>query len=330
VKKTWKQVEVREAGHDYFGLVAAVIASGSNLMAVADYRRDGAAGAVSRDPDAGRRWSIECLTWKRKPLDTQGVAEIAGSPRQKAFGWRDPYGEEVNVISSGATNLARLRSRQPVPAFRIQQRVTIDPTQPGVATGTWSSPDRWREPPMLGRRERQMLDRLPQKLTHRQVIEWLMIEIGHGIPYRRLPGRMTGERLLELGYGDCSGKARLLCDLARHRGVPARLVGGLLLKPGLIDKTHVWCEVWLEDQWVPVCPTNHLFGRLPAHWLVLRYGETPTLEKPGSLIFRVRELGRKTSSETGSRGKRSDSAQSRHVRDHLPESSASEVMGGSL
>ncbi len=301
VKKNWKQVEMREGGSDFFGLVSAVGATGSCLLGVADYRRDGAAGAVKNDPDGKTRWQIEMLTWKKKALGEQGIAEIVCSPRQRATGWKTPDGSDREIVASGATRLARLRVERPVPAFRVSQVVTIDPNAPGYASNAWDSPNLWKDAPELGERERQMSARIPVNLSARQVVEWLMIEIGHGIPYRALPGRMSGEKLLELGYGDCSGKARLFCDLARHRGIPCRLVGGVLLKPGFVQKTHVWCEVWLDHAWVPVCPTNQIFGRLPAHWLIMRYGESMTLEKPGSLIFRVRKPGQNERRAKGDR-----------------------------
>jgi hypothetical protein len=77
---------------------------------------------------------------------------------------------------------------------------------------------------------------------------------------------------LNNGGGDPEAKSRLLVALCRNRGIPARLVHGLVLSPGA-QAAHVWVEAWLREQWLAMCPFHHHFGRVPPTYLVFGFGE---------------------------------------------------------
>ena len=70
---------------------------------------------------------------------------------------------------------------------------------------------------------------------------------------------------LRLGEASCNGKSRLLVALARNAGIPARLIGGLVLRRGSTRTSHQWAEAWVAGHWLPIDPTNHHFAELPAH-----------------------------------------------------------------
>src|SRR5581483_1398091 len=56
---------------------------------------------------------------------------------------------------------------------------------------------------------------------------------------------------LEHRYFDCQLGAALFCSLCRARGLPARMVGGYLLRMAS-PSIHTWLEVWIEGVgWVP-------------------------------------------------------------------------------
>jgi len=78
---------------------------------------------------------------------------------------------------------------------------------------------------------------------------------------------------LRLREGSCGGKSRLFAALLRASGVPARLVGGLILKDGSWTSTHVWTEAWLGGVWVPFCPLNDRFAEIPSNYLILCLGD---------------------------------------------------------
>jgi hypothetical protein len=97
------------------------------------------------------------------------------------------------------------------------------------------------------------------------------------------PVRFSGETsalvALRLREASCNGKSRLEVALLRHAGVPARLVGGILMERGTKRTSHQWVEAKLGDQWVPSDPLNdHLF-ELPAHYLVLYRGDEVLLRR---------------------------------------------------
>jgi hypothetical protein len=82
---------------------------------------------------------------------------------------------------------------------------------------------------------------------------------------------------LKVGRGDARAKSRLLVALCRNRGIPARLVVGLTLSKGQEQNAHTWAEAWVRDHWLPVCPFFHHFGKVPATYLVLGFGDLPVV-----------------------------------------------------
>lgn len=80
---------------------------------------------------------------------------------------------------------------------------------------------------------------------------------------------------LRSGCGDSAARSRLLAALLRGRGIPARLVRGLMLTTGPERQVHTWVEAWLVDRWVAMCPTNHHFDSLPPTYLTFAFGDVP-------------------------------------------------------
>jgi len=77
--------------------------------------------------------------------------------------------------------------------------------------------------------------------------------------------------VLTEGSGDSAAKARLLIALLRNRGVPSRLVTGVLLAGSEQQSAHHWVEAWLHDRWVPMCPFYHHYGHVPPTYLVFAF-----------------------------------------------------------
>jgi hypothetical protein len=81
---------------------------------------------------------------------------------------------------------------------------------------------------------------------------------------------------LKAGSGDCAAKSRLLVALLRNRGLPARLVAGVMLLPRLPEqRAHYWVEAWVRDRWLAMCPSQRHFGKVPSNYLVFGYGDQP-------------------------------------------------------
>jgi hypothetical protein len=88
---------------------------------------------------------------------------------------------------------------------------------------------------------------------------------------------MSALECYKAGAGDARAQSRLLVALCRNRGIPARLVSGLILRPGQEEETHMWAEAWIHDHWVPACPFFHHLGRIPPTYLVFGYGDVPAV-----------------------------------------------------
>jgi hypothetical protein len=66
--------------------------------------------------------------------------------------------------------------------------------------------------------------------------------------------------------GDCTEHAVLLCALLRHQGLPARVAVGFVYAPNLDSfAPHMWTEVFLDGQWIPLDSTRGSLGSELAH-----------------------------------------------------------------
>jgi hypothetical protein len=102
----------------------------------------------------------------------------------------------------------------------------------------------------------------------------------------KITGTTDALTCLRLGEASCGGKSRLFAALLRHAGIPARLVGGLILKDSTWTSTHLWVDVWIAGRWVPFCTLNDYFAEKPMRYLVLYYGELPMLKRTRHVNFR--------------------------------------------
>lgn len=93
---------------------------------------------------------------------------------------------------------------------------------------------------------------------------------------------------LRLGQGSCNGKSRLFAALARRAGLPARLVGGLILGAGTKRTSHQWLEVWANGVWVPFDPLNGHFAEIPARHLRLYTGDEALFTHSRNINFDYR------------------------------------------
>lgn len=90
----------------------------------------------------------------------------------------------------------------------------------------------------------------------------------YAIDYVRDPKREVLEDAsvtLCRGFGDCDAKTRVFVALCRACGIRAREHP---VRPDQ-DFPHIFAEVFLRGQWLPVDPTilNSSIGRIPPGWL---------------------------------------------------------------
>ncbi len=90
---------------------------------------------------------------------------------------------------------------------------------------------------------------------------------------------------LKLGEASCNGKSRLFLALARKLNIPARLVGGLVMKAGKKRISHQWVEVYIAGHWVPFDTINDHFADIPANYLTLYYGDLVLFKHTSNVNF---------------------------------------------
>lgn len=64
----------------------------------------------------------------------------------------------------------------------------------------------------------------------------------------------TASDALRAGRGVCQDYAHVFISLCRLAGIPARYVAGMMLGEGA---SHAWAEVWLNETWLGMDPTNN-------------------------------------------------------------------------
>ncbi|MEP1144983.1 MAG: sugar-transfer associated ATP-grasp domain-containing protein [Henriciella sp.] len=106
-----------------------------------------------------------------------------------------------------------------------------------------------------------------------------------GAPFKGFTDALTA---LRLGRASCNGKGRLFVALARTNGIPARLVGGVILNEGSKKTSHQWLEVLIEGRWVPFDPTNGHFAKLPENYLRLYTGDHALFRHTRNINFDYR------------------------------------------
>ncbi len=107
-------------------------------------------------------------------------------------------------------------------------------------------------------------------------------------------GYTTALTALKLGEASCNGKGRLFVALARNLNIPSRLVGGLILRPGIKKTSHQWVEVYINGHWVPFDTINDHFAEVPSHYLTLYYGDMALFKHTSDInfqyFFKIRKL----------------------------------------
>lgn len=90
---------------------------------------------------------------------------------------------------------------------------------------------------------------------------------------------------LRRGRASCNGKSRLFVALCRGQGIPARVVGGLILETVEKRTSHLWAEVFTGGQWIPFDVQNGYFAYLPAHYLDMYKGDKALIAHNPNIHF---------------------------------------------
>jgi len=102
---------------------------------------------------------------------------------------------------------------------------------------------------------------------------------------KKFSGYTDAITALKLGEASCNGKSRLFVALARSIGIPARLVGGVILNTGSKKTSHQWVELYLNGYWIPFDTINDHFAELPSNYLALYYGDQVLFSHTSNINF---------------------------------------------
>lgn len=115
-----------------------------------------------------------------------------------------------------------------------------------------------------------------------------IFDLTSGLKQRPFKGTTDALTALRLGEASCNGKSRLFVALARHVGVPARLVGGFIMNAGVKKTTHQWAEAWVSGHWVPFDSTNKHFASVPENYVTLYTGDEALFKHTSDVNFSYR------------------------------------------
>jgi len=173
------------------------------------------------------------------------------------------------------------------------------PKEMAVAFVVQSQPNQQPSPPIAGKQRAKLLQECLASTDQIQAAAPLMQQKAHELTkditnpdkkvdaiyefcaYRILnnyvPGTVDAITALTNGASDCGGKSRLMVALCRACGIPARVIGGLILNESVKRESHVWVEAWQNGRWVPYCPLNGRYQIMPSDYLLLYRGDYPLI-----------------------------------------------------
>lgn len=108
-------------------------------------------------------------------------------------------------------------------------------------------------------------------------------------------GFITASQIARDLQGDCRQHAMLSAALCRAAGIPARTAVGLVYaeepKHGPVLAFHMWTEVWVKGQWLPLDATLGMAGVGPGHLKIAEHSWTDT-QTLAPLLPVIRALGK--------------------------------------
>lgn len=119
-----------------------------------------------------------------------------------------------------------------------------------------------------------------------QALRMVYVHVLDGIQPATFSGKTDALTALRLSESSCGGKSRLMVAMCRSLGIPARVVGGVIMNRSARKRTHhLWVETRLGDTWVPFDPLNDFFAWKPAHFLTLYLGDLPLIKHSRGLTL---------------------------------------------
>jgi len=226
--------------------------------------------------------------------DCQSNTLITPTGRGKAATGRDLAWQRVSVAGAHpfrvvSTFRCFLGMRQPTPGMKEATRA-LDSVGQKTAL-LQATPRIERDDPEIQKLARQLAEQAGSDVPRDLVRTFF----DHVQDMDSFLEEKSARECLRDGGGDSGAKSRLLAALCRNRGIPARVLGGLVLTADQEPRLHHWVEAYVNDQWLPMCPTNRHFDT-PPHWprnyLILQLDDEPLVRsrEPIHYGFTVQDL----------------------------------------
>jgi transglutaminase-like putative cysteine protease len=246
------------------------------------------AAVVTSSPPDFRRQHIYDESWKSNELahrEDRWDAARGGNREREAIWKRRPMAAPEGEYRLTYTFRCVLGIHHPTPAMREATK-QLDAAPAPETDGTL------RPTPRIQSDHREV-EELARNLAVESEAAADQVRAFHEyafeLPYVGATGTGSALDCLRSG-GDDAGKSRLVVALCRSRGIPARVVTGLVLNPNATPVPHHWAEVWVrspdgpEGHWLPSCPTYGHLGarRWPPNYLVVRLDDEPLVRGAGN------------------------------------------------
>jgi hypothetical protein len=196
----------------------------------------------------------------------------ARHPQRRTVNWTQRAGTGEGSFRARSEFFCAIDVQRATPSMSQLHKQLYAPSEPGkhldVSSRAAADNERLSE---LGRRLTAEMERPADQVE--AIYRYVTKEIANE-PGTDGPG-MKAIECLDNGSGDAGGKSRLLVELLRNRGIPARIVTGLTLARDHEQLAHRWVEAWIDERWLALDPFHRHYGHVPPTYLILGFGDLP-------------------------------------------------------
>jgi transglutaminase-like putative cysteine protease len=201
------------------------------------------------------------------PVEGLGDADQATSARYRVS---VTEGQPEKIFPNSAAQTSKVlqdgQALITVQRLRVQKANDIDPPAGDKPTAKDREPNNWiqSDNPLIVRLASEVM---PDEKNHGLLAAALERRVHELITEKDFTTALaTAAEVAKSRQGDCTEHAVLLAALARARGIPARIVVGLLyVEPLGAFGYHMWNEAWIDGAWLPLDATRGQAGTGVGH-----------------------------------------------------------------
>jgi len=183
-------------------------------------------------------------------------------------------GDPASIFSSGATQtvISTGAHQADVTVVAVAANSTVGPAAPADGETLDEPGDDDRQANGLIQSDDPLIVAMAKEAAGTETDPWRTAQALERFVHERIRAKnfsqafATAAEVAKTLEGDCTEHAVLLAALARARGIPARVVIGLVFVPSANGfGYHMWTEVYVDGRWVPLDATLGRGGTGAAH-----------------------------------------------------------------